>query len=132
LPDLGREDIALANRQRGSGTRLWLDRSLEEAGLPPEQVRGYDGELRTHTEVAQAVSSGEADVGLGIRAAAQQLELDFIPLFQERYDLVIPEEHLQNPALAPVLERLISKEFRQRVDRLGGYDTSHTGDQQRI
>jgi putative molybdopterin biosynthesis protein len=130
LADLGREDITLANRNRGSGTRLWLERSLRQAGLPPGQVRGFQSELRTHTQVAQSVRSREADVGLGIRAAAVQFDLAFIPLFQERYDLVIPEEQVTGPRLAPLLDHLASKEFRRSVGDLGGYDTTHTGDRQ--
>jgi putative molybdopterin biosynthesis protein len=122
LDDLGREDIALANRNRGSGTRLWLERSLQQMNLPVEQVRGFGGELRTHTDVALAVRSRQADVGLGIRAAARQFDLDFIPLFQERYDLVFPEESLQNSRLAPLLDTLTSNEFRRSVGDLGGYN----------
>lgn len=130
LEDLGRTDLILANRNRGSGTRLWLERSLRQMGLPAEQVRGFESELHTHTQVAQAVRSREADVGLGIRAAARQFDLDFIPLFHERYDLVIPEERVEDPRLAPLLDHLNSKEFRRNVGDLGGYDTTHTGEKQ--
>jgi len=95
LADLARQDIALVNRNRGSGTRLWLDGHLRSQGIGPEMVHGYRQEVRTHTEAAQAIQQGRADVGLGIRAAASLFSLDFIPLFNERYDLVILRSSLR-------------------------------------
>jgi putative molybdopterin biosynthesis protein len=128
LEDLARQDLILINRNPGSGTRLWLDRQLTRSGISYQQVRGYVQETRTHTGVAQAILQGKADVGLGIQAAASQFGLDFIPLFQERYDLVIPREQVESQRLQPLLNHLQSGEFRRAMDGLGGYDTAHTGD----
>jgi molybdate-binding protein len=128
LEDLARPDLILINRNPGSGTRLWLDKQLSRLGISYQQVRGYTQETRTHTGVAQAILQGKADVGLGIQAAASQYGLDFIPLFQERYDLVIPGEQVESQRLQPLLNHLQSAEFRRAMDSLGGYDTAHTGD----
>ncbi len=92
LGDLVRPDVTYINRQRGAGTRVLLDYYLERLALDAQSIHGYDQEEYTHLAVAAAVRSGRADCGLGIAAAAQALELDFVPLYQERYDLVIPVE----------------------------------------
>ncbi len=127
LADLARGEITFINRQRGAGTRLLLDYHLEQMGLEPEAITGYGREEYTHLNVAAAVASESANCGLGIRAAADALGLDFIPLFNERFDLVIPLEHYQSPKLAPLLEMLEDAEFRRSVDSLAGYDTSPMG-----
>jgi putative molybdopterin biosynthesis protein len=127
LCDLARPGVVFVNRQKGSGTRLWLDRELGRLGIPTDRIRGYEREVRLHTECARLVQSGEADVAVGLRAAAYQAGLDFIPLFRERYDLIIPQE--QEPLLMPVLERLQTSAFRQSAENLQGYETAHTGEQ---
>jgi putative molybdopterin biosynthesis protein len=127
LQDLIRSDISFVNRQRGAGTRVLLDYHLERQGIPSKQILGYEQEEYTHLAVAAAVSSGRADCGLGIAAAAQALDLDFVPLFQERYDLVIPLQHLSGPLLSPLLEVIQSEEFKQAVGQLAGYDTTVSG-----
>jgi putative molybdopterin biosynthesis protein len=127
LSDLGRPGIVFINRQKGSGTRLWLDHEMQRLGLPVEQVRGYEHELRLHTGCARSVRDGEADVAIGLRAAADQAGLDFIPLFQERYDIVIPQG--QAGSFAPLLDAMQTSAFRRGVDVLHGYDTTHTGEQ---
>jgi putative molybdopterin biosynthesis protein len=129
LEDLFREDVVLVNRNPGSGTRIWFDRQLQRLGGDPRNIRGYRQEVRTHTAAARAISEGKAGVGVGLRASARQFGLDFIPLFQERYDLVLPLEQASNPALMPLLDTLQSGSFRQEVRSLGGYDTAHTGEQ---
>jgi molybdate-binding protein/DNA-binding HxlR family transcriptional regulator len=129
LEDLAREDVTLVNRNRGSGTRLWLDKQLEQIGISPERVRGYNQEVRTHTAVATAVQHGRADAGLGLYAAARLARLEFIPLFQERYDLALPEEEYQATSTQSLLDYLQSRQFRGIVDSLGGYDTHHTGEE---
>ena len=129
LEDLARKDIQMLNRNRGSGTRLWLDKQLNQLGIAADRVRGYNQEARTHTAVANAIHQGRADTGLGLQAAAQQFGLDFIPLFQERYDLVLPQEIFENRHYHPMLEMIHSGEFRLGVESLGGYNTAHTGDQ---
>jgi putative molybdopterin biosynthesis protein len=127
LEDLARPDVLFVNRQRGSGTRVLLDFELRKLGVRPEQVRGYQREEYTHLAVAADVASGAADVGLGILASARALQLEFVPLFNEQYQLVIPREHYEAPILAPLLEIIRSPQFRAQVDALGGYDVNDMG-----
>jgi putative molybdopterin biosynthesis protein len=127
LRDLARPDVRFVNRQRGAGTRVLLDFEIGRLGVSPQQIAGYQQEEYTHLAVAAAVASGRADCGLGIPAAAQALELDFVPLFQERYDLVIPLEFAGGPLLAPLLEILADPDFRREVAALPGYDVSIMG-----
>jgi putative molybdopterin biosynthesis protein len=128
VQDLTRPGIRIINRNRGSGTRLWLDLQLQRLGIDAGAVHGYSLEARTHTRVAEAVAGGQVDAGLGLEAAARQFGLDFIPLFHERYDLVMPQEQLEDQKLIPLLDILQGGDFRSEMDRLGGYETSHTGD----
>jgi putative molybdopterin biosynthesis protein len=127
LVDLVNPEVLFVNRQRGSGTRVLLDYELKKLGVQPDQVRGYDREEYTHLAVAADVASGAADVGLGILAAARALGLDFVPLFNEQYQLVIPREHYESDLLAPLLEIIRGPEFRAEVDGLGGYDVTDMG-----
>jgi putative molybdopterin biosynthesis protein len=127
VPDLLAAHARFINRNAGSGTRLWLDHLLAAAGIAPEMLPGYEREVTTHTEAALAIASGQADASLGIRAAALRYGLDFVPLFHERYDLVIPRERLDDPFLRRVLEHLHRTEFLRAVAKLGGYETSTTG-----
>ena len=129
LPDITRQDVRFINRNPGSGTRLWLDARLAELEILPEQVLGYSDEATTHTAVAVAIQTGRAQLGLGIRAAAYSHQLGFIPLFHERYDLVIPHELLSQQKLSPLFDAFYSGDFRHQVENLGGYDVSHLGDQ---
>jgi len=129
LEDLARGDLTFINRNPGSGTRLWLDKQLSLLGIPTDQIQGYAQEVRTHTAVAQAVAQGKADAGLGLAAAARQIGLDFIPLFQERFDLVIPIQSLGEARFGVMLDYLHSGEFRHMAENLGGYDTHHTGEE---
>ena len=128
LDDLTRPGVQFVNRQRGSGTRVLLDYQLRQLGIDPGTIVGYEREHFTHLAVAADVASGAADVGLGILAAARALELDFIPLFNEQYQLVIPREYYAAPLLAPLLDILRGDEFRAEVDALGGYDVTTMGD----
>jgi putative molybdopterin biosynthesis protein len=127
LEDLNRDQISFINRQRGAGTRVLLDYNLDLKGIPFQSVNGYDREEFTHLAVAAAVASGRADCGLGIQAAAMALELDFIPLFQERYDLIIPNEHFESSQLQPLLALLEDESFRNAVQALPGYDIKPMG-----
>jgi putative molybdopterin biosynthesis protein len=128
LSNLISPEIRFINRQRGAGTRVLLDYHLAQKKLDATMIRGYDQEEYTHLAVAAAIASGRADCGLGIAAAAQALELDFIPLFQERYDLVIPAQYYESDLLAPLWDVLQLPEFRQAVASLPGYDTSRMGE----
>ncbi len=127
LEDLTRPEIQFVNRQRGAGTRVLLDYQLSLLGLASERIAGYDQEEYTHLGVAAAIASGRAVCGLGIAAAAQALDLEFIPLFQERYDLVIPKQFAEGVLLAPLHEVLADRRFREAVSQLTGYDVSVMG-----
>src|SRR5439155_5992015 len=122
LADLLRDDVLFVNRQKGAGTRVLLDYKLREMGAGPRQVKGYEREEFTHLAVAATVAGGAADVGLGILAAARALDLDFVPLLRERYDLVIPREFYESELLAALLEIIRGPDFRREVEALGGYD----------
>jgi putative molybdopterin biosynthesis protein len=128
LADLVRQDVVYINRQRGAGTRVLLDYRLKQAGIDSRAIQGYDRQEFTHPAVAAAVASGAADCGMGILAAARALDLDFVPLDSERYDLVIPTEHYESETLAPLLEIIRSPTFAARVQALGGYATPQIGE----
>ena len=126
--DLTREDIVFINRQSGAGTRLLTDKNLKERGISSREVKGYDREEYTHMGVASAVLTGIADVGMGILAAAKALDLDFIPVAKERYDLAVPKEHMERENVSAVLQIVKEdRDFRATVARLGGYDISDMG-----
>jgi len=127
LADLARPDVRLVNRQSGSGTRVWLDAQLKASGISPESVPGYDREELTHLAVARAVDEEEATVGLGIRAAAAAFGLGFVPLTEERYDLVLPEAVREASAAQVLIDVVRSPRFQEAVVALGGYDVSDTG-----
>jgi molybdenum cofactor synthesis domain-containing protein len=127
IEDLTRPDVAMINRQTGSGTRILLDYELHKAGISPSAIPGYRSEEYTHMSVAMAITSGRADVGMGILAAAQALNLDFIPVARERYDLVIPTELLKDERILLLLEIIRSAKFIDQVLALGGYEVEETG-----
>jgi putative molybdopterin biosynthesis protein len=127
MSDLARAGVRFINRNAGSGTRLWFDAELKKTGLSPASVRGYDRPVRTHSAAAALIQSGTADVAIGLQAAARQHELDFIPLFEERYDLVLPRE--QEKSLSPFLDYIQTADFRRALDSLTGYNSAHSGEQ---
>ena len=127
IADLAREDVAFINRQGGSGTRILLDYRLRQLGLSPESINGYTNEEFTHMNVAVAVLSGTADAGLGIYAAARALDLDFVPVVTEQYDLVIPSIYMETDTVQTLLGTIQTTRFKQRVAALGGYSTEKTG-----
>ena len=127
LADLARDGVRFVNRQRGSGTRVLLDFKLREIGISTESIRGYDREEYTHLAVAAAIQGGRADVGLGILPAARSMGLEFVPLFQEQYDLIIPTEFYESDLLRPMLDMIRSAEFQREVEDLGGYNASQMG-----
>ncbi len=128
LEDLKRPEITYVIRQKCSGTRFGLDYKLRELGIPPHSVKGYDRELDTHLAVATSIVRGEADVGMGIQAAANSCDLDFIPATREKFDLVIPVSKYRSKLFAPMIEVIQSDEFKKVVNEMGGYDTAQTGD----
>lgn len=119
--------VSYVNRQRGAGTRVLLDYKLKQAGIDPESIKGYDREAATHMAVAAAIQGGSADAGMGIASAAAAMGLDFIEVGPEEYDFAIPVRFLSLPHVKRFLETLGSSEFRKRVEQLGGYGTSKTG-----
>jgi putative molybdopterin biosynthesis protein len=129
VADLGRKDVRFINRQRGAGTRILLDWHLKEAGMQPAEVAGYDKEESTHMAVAVHVLTGAAQCGMGIFAAAHALDISFVPLARERYDLVIPTKFLSDPRIAAMLDLIRSKDFQARIEALGGYETRLSGQQ---
>jgi putative molybdopterin biosynthesis protein len=128
IEDLTRKDISFINRQSGSGTRILLDFKLSQMGLNPSDINGYLNEEFTHMAVAVAVLGRSADAGLGIYAAAKALNLDFIPVVTESYDLVIPADVFDTKNISLLMEIIKSEEFKSRVNQLGGYHTQNTGE----
>lgn len=127
--DLSRDDVTFINRQGGAGTRVLLDYHLDRLGIDPAGIKGYQMEEYTHTSVAVAVLSGVADTGMGVLAAARALELDFIPVATEQYDLIIPEEFLDDEKIRTLLEVIKGPGFKERVLALGGYGVDRTGEE---
>ncbi len=123
IEDLTRDDVTFVNRQAGAGTRILF----EQRGIGPDAIHGYDQEEFTHMAVAVNVLSGRADAGMAIYAAAKALGLDFIPVAEERYDLVIPESSWNDPKVQLVLKIIASDGFKTMVGRMGGYDISEAG-----
>ena len=126
--DLAEPGVRLVNREEGAGARLLLDQQLRAAGISSTAVQGYGCLVSSHFEVARAIAGQQADVGIGIRSAAQLFGLDFVPLQSARYDLVVPNAYLKtHPTLAHLFETLVSRPFRNEIEALGGYDTHDTG-----
>lgn len=125
--DITRNGLRFINRQKGSGTRLRLDAYLQSAKISPGQIKGYEDEESTHFGVACHVANGQADVGIGVQAAAHRLGLDFVPLYQERYDLLCLRQTTETAAWQQISQILSSPGFLQAVQQHIGYDTSLTG-----
>ncbi|MFC2026026.1 molybdopterin biosynthesis protein [Chloroflexota bacterium] len=127
LEDLTRPDVYLMNRQNGAGTRVLLDFHLNKSGIEWNSIQGYDREEFTHLALAASISSGRADCGLGISAAARALDLDFLPLYQESYQLIVPDEYFDSELFVPLREILADTNFQKKVDAMDGYDVSQMG-----
>jgi molybdate-binding protein/DNA-binding transcriptional regulator YhcF (GntR family) len=132
IADLSRPQVRFANRQSGSGTRIWLDEALRRAGIDPAHVEGYTDEHTTHSDVARAVAEGAANSGLGLEAVAAAFGLDFVPLLVEPYDLVMPAGKAQNEPYKGLLDWLGSDAARAALSRANGYDCRHTGETRKI
>jgi len=127
IEDISRKDISFINRQAGSGTRILLDYKLKKANIDPDIINGYESEEYTHMAVAASIASGSADMGLGILSAARALDLDFIPVISEQYDLIIPDDIFKSKNIQLLLKIIRSDTFKKRVISLGGYNTQKTG-----
>lgn len=126
LPDLARPGFVFVNRQRGSGTRMLLDFRLAQAGIDPGDIAGYEKEVGTHMAVAATVAAGAADAGLGVQAAALALGLEFIPVAEEQYDLIL-NFAADDRRGQFIIDILRSDEFRREVEAMGGYDLQGSG-----
>ncbi|OGR25338.1 MAG: molybdopterin biosynthesis protein [Desulfobacterales bacterium RIFOXYA12_FULL_46_15] len=127
IEDLKSKGLSFINRQPGSGTRILLDYKLKALQISPADIKGYDNDEYTHLSVAVAVLSGRADAGLGIMAAARALDLDFIPVVTEEYDLIIPDRFYHTRKIQVILETIQTQDFKKSVMALGGYGTGDTG-----
>lgn len=128
LEDLYKPEILFVNRQSGSGTRVWLEAQLHEAGLTPENINGYTNEKNTHNDVARAIAAGEGNAGLGLEAVADIYELAFIPLTNELYELVFLAETYQDPDFKKLMDWFSSTQAKTAIRVLNGYNTKKTGE----
>jgi len=128
IADLARKDITFINRQRGAGTRILTDLHLQKSHISTGTVQGYDREEYTHMNIASAVASGLADTGMAIRAASRALNLDFIPVAKERYDLIVPKYLENDPKIQQFFDVIRHDSgFKKSVEGLGGYDLRDCG-----
>jgi len=127
VSDIPRGNVKFINRNTGSGTRLWFDSELKKQKIDSNNITGYDNTAKTHSEAAVLISENKVDVSIGLQAAAHQHGLDFIPLFEERYDLILPREN--EKVLSPLLDYLQTSSFRSGLNALTGYNASHSGEQ---
>ena len=125
--DLGNENIIFANRQKGSGTRIFLDHEIEKTGVDSSKINGYEDELYTHLEVGLAIQSGKANVGLATVAVSKLFGLPFVPLVNESFDMVLPQDVFFKKEVQAFIETLNSIECRNKVEPLGDYDFSSSG-----
>ena len=128
IEDLARKDVAIVNREPGSGSRFLLDSHLQRAGISPQAVKGYQETASGHLPAAWQVKNGHADCCFATKTAACVFGLDFIPLESERYDLVIHKRNLSHPSMQILLDTLSRTSFRRELEGLGGYDTRMAGD----
>jgi putative molybdopterin biosynthesis protein len=128
LSDLVKKKVRFVNRQHGAGTRVLLDFHLQKLGIKPVEINGYENEEFTHLAVAASIASGRSDCGLGIPAAANALDLSFIPLFHERYDFVIPKDLLESSLLSPLFKIMDDPLFKETINKMPGYDIKGMGE----
>jgi putative molybdopterin biosynthesis protein len=126
--DFTRTEVQFVNRQKGAGTRILVDYMLNKSGIDPDSILGYEREMTTHMAVAAAVSSGSADVGVGVLSAAKAMGLDFIPIGEEEYDFAVPEKYLELDMFRQFVNIIKSEEFKDILLDLGGYGTEGIGE----
>ncbi len=119
--------LSFVNRQKGAGTRMLFDHLLKEAGLTANQVYGYEREEYTHLNVAAAVAAGTARAGLGILPAAKAFDLDFIPVVEERYDLLLSDSFYHSKEAGELLATIIDPQFKEQAEAMGGYSLRDAG-----
>lgn len=126
--DLTRKDILFLNRRKGSGSRILLDEKMMQLGIPADSINGYQNEIGSHLTLANAIATGEADVGIGTeRVCVQNKQLEFIPLQTERYDMVIKKDSMNTPEVQMLLQILHSEEYRSEIQVITGNDYSDMG-----
>lgn len=126
--DLTKHNITMINREKGSGIRILLDEKLRLNNINREHINGYNIEKQSHFAVARSIARGEGDVGIGNEKAACQVEgVDFVPLQEEQYDLVIRESDLKYPIYKLIISTVQSEEFKKEIESLGGYDLKDIG-----
>ena len=126
--DLSKRGIHLVNREVGSGARFLLDSLLKKSGVLSQCVKGYEKEAASHLEVAHLIRDGVADVGVGVESVARYVGLDFIPLREEQYDLILRKDILaSHPMIDRLFDAMVSRPFRQELQAIGGYDLSEIG-----
>ncbi len=128
LQDITIKGRKFVNRQRGSGTRLFLDYNLKKLGINPDSIAGYEREEFTHISVAAVVSAGDADCGLGVYSAARLMNLDFIALGNEEYDFAVPKEFIDMDMIREFIKVIKTDEFKGELDTLCGYDYTEIGE----
>jgi putative molybdopterin biosynthesis protein len=127
VSDLGKSGIRIVNRPLGTGTRLLLDQELKKAGLRSDKISGYDNEVNRHLDVGLEILAGRADAGLGIHAVAGLLDLDFVSLRWERYDLMIFKERFFDANVQNFLGLLREEQFFKLAESMQGYDVRLSG-----
>jgi putative molybdopterin biosynthesis protein len=127
LHDLARKDVKFVNRQKASGTRILLDHYLSKLGIDPRQINGYEKEELTHAAVALKIKRNLADVGLAVSYVAQLMDLGFVPLCWEEYDLLVLPEFLKDERFGIILDVMASSDFKNVVSESSGYDISDLG-----
>lgn len=125
--DLAREDVVFVNRQKGSGTRYLIDYHLAEEGIDPQAIHGYGNEEWTHSATASQVNGGKADVAFGIQSATENLQLDFLPVVKEPFDLVFRWTEQNQSALKQLIDILSDTAFKDSMQNKAGYDVSEFG-----
>lgn len=128
IADLTKNGVYFINRQLGSGTRVWFDNYLSENNIDSNLINGYTHISYTHSDIGHAIASGSANAGIGLQASAMQFGLDFIPLRQERFDLVTYQEYMDKPAFKTLIAWLKTPIARQLIESFGGYDTHQSGE----
>ena len=119
--DLNREDVSILNRRIGSSSRILLDGMLKKQGISPTVVHGYDREMLSHLTMAAAIAEGEADIGLGTGRVSRRMDgIEFIPLIEEHFDLVLRKSALEQPSAQTMLEILRSAGFRKELSHFTG------------
>jgi excisionase family DNA binding protein len=127
VADLAGPGIRIVNRSLGTGTRLLLDRELKKAGIEGEKIDGYGNEMHRHLDVGLEILAGRADAGPGIGTIAGLLNIGFIPIRWERFDLMVLKDRFFDEGVQRFLGLLHEKEFKQQGEQFSGYDLSASG-----